>query len=323
VKLGVFTVLYRDLPFEAMLDRVVELGLDAVELGTGNYPGDAHCRPDELLADPATMQAFRDAIESRGLVISGLSQHGNPVHPDPEFRAHDRDVWEKTIRLAEALEVPVVMAFSGCPGDHEGARYPNWVTCPWPDDYLKVLDWQWNEVVIPYWIEAVAFARSHGITRIGFEMHPGFVVYNPETLLRLRAAVGPEIGANLDPSHLFWQGIDVVEAIKVLGAEEAIFHVHAKDTAIDRANVARNGILDTKHYGQVLDRAWTFRTVGYGQGEKVWRDLISALRAVGYDDVLSMEHEDLLLSVDEGLRKGVEFLKGVILREGRTEIWWA
>ena len=323
MKLGVFTVLYRDLPFEEMLDKVVGLGLDAVELGTGNYPGDAHCKPDELLADPQKAKAYQRAIESRGLVISGLSQHGNPVHPDPGFRERDRATWEKTIRLAEVLEVPVVMAFSGCPGDHEGAKYPNWVTCPWPDDYLKILEWQWNEVVIPYWTDAAAFARSHGVTKIAFEMHPGFVVYNPETLLRLRAAVGPEIGANLDPSHLFWQGIDIVEAVKVLGHEDAIFHVHAKDTYVDRGNVARNGILDTKHYGQILDRAWSFRTVGYGQGEKTWREFISALRAVDYDGVLSMEHEDLLLSVEEGLRKGVELLQTLILREGRTEIWWA
>lgn len=323
MKLGVFTVLYGDLPFEQMLDKVVELGLDAIELGTGNYPGDAHCKPDELLADPQAAEAYKRAIESRGLMISGLSQHGNPVHPDAEFRRRDRATWEQTVRLAEALEVPVVMAFSGCPGDHDGARYPNWVTCPWPDDYLKILDWQWNEVVVPYWTEAAAFAKSHGITKIAFEMHPGFVVYNPETLLRLRSAVGPEIGANLDPSHLFWQGIDIVEAVKTLGREDAIFHVHAKDTAIDHGNVARNGILDTKHYSQILDRSWTFRTVGYGQGERTWRDFISALRAVGYDYVLSMEHEDLLLSVDEGLRKGVGLLQSLIIREGRAEIWWA
>src|SRR3954470_15436194 len=165
MKLGVFTVLYRDLPFEEMLDKVVELGLDAVELGTGNYPGDAHCKPDELLADPQKAKAYKEAITSRGLVISGLSQHGNPVHPDPDFRERDRAVWEKTVRLAEVLEVPVVMAFSGCPGDHEGAKYPNWVTCPWPDDYLKILEWQWNDVVIPYWTEAAAFAEQHGVRR--------------------------------------------------------------------------------------------------------------------------------------------------------------
>jgi len=323
MKLGVFTVLFRDLSFEEMLDKVAELGLDAVELGTGNYPGDAHCKPDQLLADSKKAKAYREAIESRGLMISGLSQHGNPLHPDAAFRERDREVWQKTVRLAEVLEVPVVMAFSGCPGDHEGAMYPNWVTCPWPDDYLKILEWQWNDVVIPYWVEAAAFAEQHGVSQIAFEMHPGFVVYNPETLLRLREAVGPQIGANLDPSHLFWQGIDIVEAIKVLGAEHAIFHVHAKDTYIDRANVARNGILDTKHYGDVLNRSWSFRSVGYGQGERTWRDVVSALRAVDYDYVLSMEHEDLLFSTDEGLRKGVELLQRLIPRDGRTEIWWA
>jgi sugar phosphate isomerase/epimerase len=323
VKLGVFTVLYRDLDFEEALDRLAAMGVEAVEVGTGNYPGDAHCKPDELLADPAAARAFKDAVESRGLMISGLSQHGNPVHPDPSFRERDRKVWDSTIRLAEVLEVPVVMAFSGCPGDHEGARYPNWVTCPWPDDYLKILEWQWNEVVIPYWTEATAFALSHGIERIGFEMHPGFVVYNPETLLRLRAAVGPAIGANLDPSHLFWQGIDAVEAVKILGREQAIFHVHAKDTFIDESNVRRNGILDTKHYGEIVDRSWSFRTVGYGMGEKTWRDIVSALRAVDYDYVLSIEHEDLLLSVEEGLRRGINLLSAIIPREPKTEIWWA
>ncbi len=323
MKLGVFTVLYRDLPFEEMLDKVVELGLDAVELGTGNYPGDAHCKPDELLADPQKVTSFRRAVESRGLVISGLSQHGNPVHPDPAFRERDREVWQKTVRLAELLEVPVVMAFSGCPGDHEGARYPNWVTCPWPEDFLKILEWQWNDVVIPYWTEAAEFAKGHGVEKIAFEMHPGFVVYNPETLLRLREAVGPQIGANLDPSHLFWQGIDVVETIRILGAEDALFHVHAKDTYVDPINVRRNGVLDTKHYGNVVDRSWSFRTVGYGTGERQWRDFVSALRTVDYDDVLSIEHEDLLLSIDEGLRKGIDLLQKLIPREGKTEIGWA
>ena len=323
MKLGVFTVLYRNLPFEDALDKLQGMGIEAVEIGTGNYPGNAHCDPEELLGDETKARKFREAVESRGMVISALSQHGNPVHPDPEFRARDRAVWEKTVRLAEVLEVPVVIAFSGCPGDHEGARYPNWVTCPWPDDYLEILEWQWNKVVIPYWAEAAALAKSHGVTRVAFEMHPGFVVYNPETLLRLRGAVGPEIGANLDPSHLFWQGVDVVEAIKLLGREDALFHFHAKDTYLDRRNIAVNGILDTKHYGQVLDRSWTFRTVGYGMGEKVWRDIVSALRTVNYDYVMSIEHEDLLLSIDEGLRKAVDLLRSIILREEKAEMWWA
>jgi len=299
------------------------MGVEAVEIGTGNYPGDAHCKPGELLADETKAKAFRNAVEERGMIISALSQHGNPLHPDPAFRERDRAVWEDTIRLAEVLEVPVVCAFSGCPGDHPGAKHPNWVTCPWPDDFLTVLDWQWNEVVIPYWNEQAAFARSHGVRKIAFEMHPGFVVYNPETLLRLRSSVGPEVGANLDPSHLFWQGIDVIEAITTLGREDAIFHVHAKDTYVDQRNVRRNGVLDTKHYANVLDRSWSFRTVGYGQGERMWRDIVSALRTVDYDYVMSIEHEDLLLSIDEGMQKAVDLLRSLMFREEKPEMWWA
>ena len=323
MKLGAFTVLFSQMPFNEALDKLQAMGLDAVEIGCGNYPGDAHCKPGELLADEKKAAAFRKAVEDRGMVISALSQHGNPVHPDPEFREKDRKVWEDTVRLAEVLEVPVVIAFSGCPGDHPEARFPNWVTCAWPPDYPEILEWQWGDVVIPYWTEAAEFARRHGVTKIALEMHPGFVVYNPETLLRLRSAVGPSIGANLDPSHLFWQGCDPVEVIKVLGREQAIFHFHAKDTYLDRRNIAVNGVLDTKHYGRVLDRAWTFRTVGYGQGERTWRDIVSALRSVDYDYVMSIEHEDLLLSIEEGLSKAVELLRGLIFRQEKAEMWWA
>ena len=322
MKLGVFTVLYGKLPFEEALDKLAELGVEAVEIGTGNYPGDAHCKPDELLADQDAARRFRKAVESRGMVISALSQHGNPLHPDEQRARKDHDVWRKTVQLAEALEVPVVCAFSGCPGDQEGARYPNWVTCPWPEDFLAILDWQWNEKVIPYWTDQAAYAKEHGV-KIGFEMHPGFVVYNPETLLRLREACGDAGGANLDPSHLFWQGIDATEAIREIGAAGALFHMHAKDTWVDPHNTRRNGVLDTKHYDKLLDRSWVFRTVGYGQGEKVWRDIVSTLRAVGYDYVLSIEHEDGYMSIDEGLRKGVELLQAILLKEQPAEMWWA
>ncbi|HEX2236078.1 MAG TPA: sugar phosphate isomerase/epimerase [Actinomycetota bacterium] len=322
MKLGVLTVLYQQLSLEEALDKVRGMGVAAVELGTGNYPGNAHCDPDRLLADDAALRALRDAVESRGLMISALSQHGNPLHPDDAFARGSHDTWQKTVRLAEKLGVGVVNAFSGCPGDRDGARYPNWVTCAWPTDFNDILAWQWEERVIPYWEREAAFARDHGV-RIAFEMHPGFVVYNPETLLRLRAAVGPEIGANFDPSHLFWQGIDPMEAVKVLGREQAIFHVHAKDTYLDPANVRVNGVLDTKAYERVLDRAWSFRTVGYGQPEKVWRDLVSVLRMVGYDFVLSIEHEDSLMSIDEGLGKAIALLDRILLKESAGEMWWA
>lgn len=323
MKLGLLTVLYAERPLEQVLDSAVELGLDAVELGTGNYPGDAHCSPDELLADPSRARALRKLIEDRGLRISALSCHGNPLHPRAEIADPHHATWRKTLQLCELLEVPVVNTFSGCPGDGPDARFPNWVTCPWPPDFEELLEWQWSERVVPYWSAEAEEARRRGVRGIGLEMHPGFVVYNPETLLRLRRDAGDVIGANFDPSHLVWQGIDPVTAIKELGAAGAIFHAHAKDTRIDAENVRRNGVLDTKPYDRVLDRAWTFRTVGYGHGESPWRDVVSALRTVGYDDVLSIEHEDILASRDEGLERAVQLLRAVMLREPAGEMWWS
>jgi sugar phosphate isomerase/epimerase len=323
VKLGVLTVLYSDRPLETVLDRAAGLGLDAVELGTGNYPGDAHCKPAELLADPSKATALREAVAARGLTISALSCHGNPLHPRDEVAQAHHETWRATLQLAELLEIDVVNTFSGCPGDGPDARHPNWVTCPWPPDFEELLEWQWSERVIPYWAAEAEEAARHGVRGIALEMHPGFVAYNPETLLRLRGEAGDRIGANFDPSHLVWQGIDVVEAVRELGRAGAIFHAHAKDTYVDGANVRRNGVLDTKGYDKVLDRAWTFRTVGYGHGEAMWRDFVSALRTVGYDDVLSIEHEDILASRDEGLERAVTLLRGVMLSEPAGEMWWS
>lgn len=319
MKIGVFTVLYQDLSLDAALDKIAALGVEAVELSTGNYAPNTHCDPRALLADRNAARRFKEAIEHRGLVISGFSQHGNPLHPQEEAAAAAHQTWRATVQLAEVLEVPFVLAFSGCPGDHPSARYPNWVTCPWPDDYLEVLEWQWDERVLPYWTRETAYARDHGV-RIAMEMSAGFVVYNRETLLRLRDAAGPELGANLDPSHLFWQGADPVEVINDLGRVGALFHVHAKDTYLNPTNVRLNGVLDAKPGTAgppelVGERSWIFRTIGYGQGERTWRDIVSALQANGYDGVVSIEHEDALLSIDEGFAKAVELLQRILPRE--------
>ena len=323
MKIGVFAVLFGDKPFEATLDYLVDLGVEAVEIGTGAYPGNAHCDPKALLASDKKLNAFRDAVKSRNLVISALSCHGNPLHPKREIADAHHAVWRRTLQLAERLEVDVVNTFSGCPGDGPDARAPNWVTCPWPPDFAEVLAWQWEERAIPYWREEAERAGAHGVRGIGLEMHPGFLVYNPETLLRLRAAAGERVGANFDPSHLVWQGIDAIDAVRELGRAGAIFHAHAKDTFVDAGNVRRNGVLDTKPYDRVLDRAWTFRTVGYGHGEEFWRAFVSMLRLVGYDGVLSIEHEDALASVDEGIEKAVALLRGVLLREPAADMWWS
>ncbi len=322
MKLGVFNPLFQGMTFEAMLDRVVAEGLEAVEIGTGNYPGNAHCDPVQLLQDSGKRKAFVDAIARRNLVISGLSCQGNPLHPQAEVARRSHETFERTVELASKIGVDCVIVFSGCPGDSDGAKYPNWVVSPWPPDYQELIDWQWKEKVIPYWREAASIARRHGVRKIAFEMHPGFVVYNPRTLLKLREAVGEEIGANFDPSHLFWQGVDQVAAIKALGRAGALFHFHAKDTALDPQNMAVNGVLDPLPLTDLPNRSWLFRTVGYGHDESEWRNIISALRLVGYDGVLSIEHEDALASVDEGFRKAVAFLKHCMLAEPAAEAWW-
>ena len=320
MKIGIFTVLFQDRPFEATLDMVAAMGLEAVEIGTGGYPGTAHCNPDTLLADDAKAKAFKQAIESRGLTISAFSCHGNAVHPDRSFAQSSHDAWRKSVLLAEKLEVPVVISFSGCPGDAPGAKYPNWVTCPWPDDFLKILDYQWNQVLIPYWKAEEEFARAHGV-KVALEMHPGMAVYNTESALRLRQATGPNLGVNFDPSHLFWQGINPIAAVRALGP--AVFHVHAKDTKIDLLNAEVNGMLDTKPYSQEIKRSWLFRSVGYGHDYGFWKDFVSNLRLVGYDYVLSIEHEDSLMSSAEGLRKAVECLKACVISEAPGKMFWA
>jgi sugar phosphate isomerase/epimerase len=318
MKVGVFTPLLSQLALPAVLRKLQALHIDTVELGTGNYPGDAHCKLS-MLESAQALSEFQKVLADHSFSISALSCHGNALHPDPARAAHDKDVSRRTILLAEKLGIPVVVDFSGCPGGSPQATQPNWVTCPWPPDYLEVLKWQWDEVVTPYWVEHGQFAADHGV-RIAIEMHPGFVVYSPETMLRLRAIAGPSVGCNLDPSHLFWQNIDPIAAVRVLG--DAIFHVHAKDTQIYTANLPRTGVLDTKPYTDERNRGWIFRTCGYGHGAEWWKEFISTLRMFGYDNVLSIEHEDSLLSAEEGLSKAAAFLNDRVIREQPGAAWW-
>ena len=309
MKLGLFTPVFGKLSTNEMLAKVKALKrVQALELGTGGWPGSDHLDLDALVNDQRRADEYRARIADAGLTISALSCHGNPLHPDPKIAHGYDDVFRKTVCLAKRLEVPVVVTFSGCPGDSEDAKHPNWVTTPWPPEFLDVVEWQWEKKTIPYWREAA------------LEAHPGFIVYNVETALRLRAAAGKNIGVNFDPSHLFWQGVDVPSAIRALG--EAIFHVHAKDVALDRQNVAVNGVIDAKTYRRMAERSWLFRSVGWGHDALEWKRIVSALRLAGYDYVLSIEHEDALASIDEGLKAAVEMLSSVVLTEPPVEAWW-
>lgn len=320
MKLGVMNPVLSSYKFEDALSYLHSLGVDCIEIGAGGYPGNAHLKPEELIGNPEKIKEYKALLEKYEITISAISCHGNPLHPTKEIAEKFHNEFKNAILAAEALGVDTVIGFSGCPGDCEESKNPNWVTCAWPNEYGDILKWQWEEKIIPYWKDMAEFAKAHGIKKIAFEMHPGFAVYNPETLLKLRAAVGDIIGANFDPSHLFWQGIDPAAAIVAL--KGAIYHFHAKDTIIDRRNTEINGVLDTKSYGDLAGRSWQFRTVGYGHGKEVWNNIISALKLTGYDGAISIEHEDALMSPTEGLEKAVSFLKEVLIYQSSGDMWW-
>lgn len=321
MRLGLFTPVFANLSLDELLAELKRYPqITMLELGCGGWPGSSHADVPVLLSSPQEAREYRSRLTDAGLGISALSCHGNPVHPDGAIARKDDAIFQQTVRLAELLEVPVVVTFSGCPGGSPQDTTPNWITAAWPPEFAGSLEWQWNERLIPYWREAEKFAASAGV-KVALEAHPGFCVYNPETLLNLRAATGPALGINLDPSHLWWQGIDIPAAITAL--EGALFHFHAKDVALNPANVRRNGVLDAKSYQRMPERSWLFRSVGWGHGELEWKQIASALRLVNYDYVMSIEHEDALASTYEGLFSAIATLSRVLLTEPPVEAWWA
>ncbi len=320
MRIGVFSVCYQNYPFEEALDRIKAAGATAVEIGTGGYPGSHHCSVDELLESESMRQEYLEKVEARQMIISAFSCHYEPLSPDKTIAEESDLIFRKSVRLAGLMGVPVVNVLSGLPAGSSTDTQPNWVTCPWPPHFLEIIDYQWNQVGIPYWKSAAQFAEQHQV-KIGIEMHPGMLIYNVETLLQMREACGPALGCNFDPSHLFWNGVDPVAAIRQLG--EAIVHVHGKDSYVDALNVTVNGCNDHKPYSEIPKRAWTFRSIGYGHDIKTWKDIISALRMIGYDHVISIEHEDALMSFEEGISKSLAVLKEAVMLESPGEMFWA
>ena len=320
MKLGVLTNMLGSWPFEKALELFTSLGIEMVEIGAGGYPGKQHADPAVLLHNETELQKYKDLLKKYNVEISAISCHGNPVHPNRAIAKNFDTEMRQAVLVAEKLGVHQINTFSGCPGDCPSSENPNWVTCPWPNEFGDILNYQWNDVLLPYWAEFVKFAADHGVDKIGFELHPGFCVYNTESMLRIRREIGPALGANLDPSHLIWQGMDPVAVIRALG--DAIFHFHAKDTKVDKYNTAVNGVLDTKPYSDEIHRSWVFRSVGYGNDELYWKDIISNLRMVGYDHAISIEHEDSIMSQKEGLERAVSMLKRCIMGEQPGSMWW-
>lgn len=312
MQLGLITDSVGTLTLEEALDLAVDLRLDTVEIATGNWSDSPHADLDELAADAAARRALSDKIGSRGLTLSALNANGNQLHP-VTGADHDRVV-RQSIDVAAELGVPTVVLMSGLPGA-EGERTPNWITTSWPPETLEVLEYQWNAVALPYWQDLAEFARQRGV-RLAVEMHGRQLVFNVATMLRLRDAIGGDVvGANLDPSHLMWMGADIIEVIHALGP--AIFHVHAKDARVERRNAGVNGLLDTLPPAEAAHRSWNYVTLGLGHpgGATFWSEFVYALRSVGYDGPLNIEHEDVLVNSEEGVRRSAALLHAAVLRD--------
>jgi sugar phosphate isomerase/epimerase len=307
MKIGMVSDSLGHLPFEAMLDTASALGIEGIELNAANWTSAPHLDLAGLLADAGKRAAYRKEFTTRGLDIIALNANGNQLHPT-EGERQSKGVYD-TIRLAGEFSVDTVVLMSGLPEGIAGDRMPNWVVSSWPPETQTMLKYQWEERLFPYWRKLAAVANEHGVTKLAVEIHGNQLVYNVPSLLRLRKEIGPIVGANLDPSHLMWMGADPLAAIDTLGP--AILHTHAKDTFINKPVAALTSRLENGSLMDIAGRAWSYITLGYGNGESFWRDFCYRLRMAGYDGWLSIEHEDVMLSREEGLRKSVTLLKQV------------
>ena len=297
-----------EMPYTDMLDFCVQQGVSAVEIGTGNWSGAPHIDLDEMVSSAAARTRWQDELRRREIELCALNCSGNPLAYEQEML-----VTKKTFRLAEQLGVKKIVMMSGLPAGCAGDRTPVWITTSWPPETQDILDYQWNEVCIPVWERLVKLAENFGIEQIALENHGMQLVYNPETLLRLREAIGPMVGMNLDPSHLFWMGGDPIEAARVLGEHGAIYHLHGKDSRPERRLSGPNGLLDTKPIGAFRSRAWNYVAVGAGHGLQWWQEFFSVVRMSGYDGDVSLEMEDLTLPMLEGHLTSLRTLKDALV----------
>lgn len=305
MKIGLFTDSLGDRSLEDALDQAAELGVETVELATGNWSTAPHLRLSEVVDNCAAQRALLDSIEGRGLRLEALNANGNPLHPTDGSR--QAGVLHDTIRLAGQLGVSTVVAMSGLPAA-PGDRHPNWITTAWPPECGDILEYQWNDVALPFWRATIARAAANGVGRVALELHPHQLVYNVSSFRRLHDQVGDIVGVNLDPSHLMWMGADPLDVVAALGV--SIYHVHAKDTRIEgRSTIDTN--YETRPFNAVSMRAWNYVTLGRGHPDGVafWRRFIGALDLAGYIGALSIEHEDAALPRLEGVTASVDVLK--------------
>jgi len=322
MEIGVHSPPLYDRSFAEALAYLDDIGVDAVEPGVGGYPGDEHLDRRAYLDDEDAQADLTALLDEHDMRISALATHNNPIHPDEERAAKADTELREAIGLAGQLDVNTVTCFSGLPAGSPSDETPNWITAPWPSEHAEAHEYQWDEVGIPYWRDIAEHAETHGVD-VAIEMHPNMLVYEPHGLLRLREATNERIGANFDPSHLYWQGIEITDAIRLLGDEDAIHHFHAKDTRVYEEQAREKGVLDTTPYTDEANRSWLFQSIGYGHDELHWKDVVSTLRMVGYDGALSIEHEDSLTSSIEGLEKAVEMLDRAVFDSHPGDAFWA
>ncbi|MFD1569764.1 sugar phosphate isomerase/epimerase family protein [Halorubrum laminariae] len=321
MEIGVLTVPLGDQPLPDVLDYLDNLGVNTIELGCGGYPGEDHLTRITYLNNDEKQAELRELLAEYDTTVSALATHNNPLHPDEE-RASEADTeLREAIELAAQLDVNTVTCFSGLPAGGPEDEVPNWITAPWPSEHADAHEYQWG-VAIEYWTDLADHAAAHDVD-VAIEMHPNMLVYEPHSMLRLREATNDHIGTNFDPSHLYWQGIDVTEAIRLLGEVDAIHHVHAKDTKVYDSNTREKGVLDTTRYTDEPNRAWLFRSIGYGHDGNHWKDVVSTLRMIGYDGALSIEHEDSLTSPREGLEKAIDVLSRAVFETQPGDAYWA
>jgi len=322
MEIGCNVVPFGGQELEEVLEYLSGLGAEAVELGSGGVLGQDFLPRDEYLDNPDKQAELLDTLDEYGFYISSLSAHDNPLHPDEEkAEQSDRDLRE-SIELADQLGVDVVNAFSGLPAGGPNDEVPNWITAPWPSEHNEAWQWQWEEVTVPYWQDLAEHAADHDV-KVGIEMHPNMMIYEPTGLIGLREETNEYIGANLDPSQLFWHGIDIPETIRYLGEHDAIHHFHAKDSKLNPPVSKLKGVQDPKMYTKEPERSWLFRTIGYGHGEQEWKNIVSELRMAGYDGALSVEHEDSLTGTREGIEKSIDVLRRAIFETQPGDAFWA
>lgn len=307
MKLGFVSDSLGGMPFEALLDNAARLGVSGVEVNTGGWSTAPHFDLEAMKTSADARRDFVKAFDNRGLEIIALNANGNPLHPTQPAQG---ECLKDTIRLAGDMGIRTVCTMSGLPAGRAGDLMPNWVVSSWPPETQEILRYQWEEKLLPFWTEIATLAKEYGVERIALELHGNQCVYNVPSLLKLRAAVGPLVGANLDPSHLFWMGADPLVAAEALG--DAIHHVHAKDTMLNAPVQAKTSLLENGSLTDIAARSWSYITLGFGHGEEWWRQFCYRLRMAGYDGWLSVEHEDVLLNSLEGLETSITLLKGVM-----------